>query len=169
MDRETGFIHLRVKAGSVEIEYEGDSAFAEEHVLDTVRAIVADRGNLSESHGGGAAMGNSENSAPPSPKFENYLSTSEIAGKLHAKSCSELASAAAASLTFFGDRDTFTRHELLAEMRTVKSVFTPHMPGNLWKALQTLKKKQVLHESAKDVFALKPKARQELEVKIAGN
>lgn len=77
--------------------------------------------------------------------------------------------AAAAHLHFVGGKSTFTRHELIAEMRTATGHMKDTYAPNMTSYLNDLKgsSKNQLRLISKDTYGLSNKAKQTLEAKIA--
>jgi hypothetical protein len=96
-------------------------------------------------------------------------STDTIANIIGANSGPALALAAAAHLHFVKKKQTFTRLEIVAEMRTATGHWKESYSGNMTSILNGLKgsQKDQLRLISKDTFALSSKAKQELEGRLA--
>ncbi len=94
------------------------------------------------------------------------LSTDTIATILGANSGPEVAIAAAANLHFSQGKQRFSRHELIAEMRTAPAHFKETFVNNFTKYLSTLTKADRLRLVAQGTYALSSKERQQLESKL---
>jgi hypothetical protein len=132
---------IRIKAGPVEFEYEGETELGVSDIKDLFSHIetlfkvpvLAEGG---ESHASAGAVHSSNNGAVNhnGPK----LHVNSVAQKLKAKSGSELAVAAAATLQICETKQTFSRTELLDTMKKATMHYSANMSGNLSKILGTL-------------------------------
>jgi hypothetical protein len=95
------------------------------------------------------------------------MTVKAIAAKLGGDSGGELLYAAVASLALIKKKETFTRQEILDEMRLAVGYYKPTYSANLTGYLDAASKKGVIIETAKDVYALKDSARVEMELKLA--
>jgi hypothetical protein len=101
-----------------------------------------------------------EGSAPQISRREGTVSV--VAQKIGAKSARDLLLAAAAHLSLFQGKDTFTRDELVAcakEARGWKSDYSNQIAVNIGRMLDA----GTLFEKAKNVFSLSEKSLTELE------
>jgi len=156
---------IRIKLGQIEVEYQGDAAFLKKDLLETVKELL----ELQKKHPAAPQVLSESSDGVPqhSGKFEH--STDTIANILAAKSGPDLVMAAAAHLHFVKGKSKFTRHELIAEMRTatghMKDTYAPNMTSYL-NGLKGNSKDQ-LRLIEKDTYGLSNKAKQALEAKIA--
>jgi hypothetical protein len=156
---------IHIKLGQIEIEYEGDASFLKKDLIETIKQLL----ELQEHHpvvlakGGDADGGD----AGGGGKFEH--STDTIANILEAKSGADLALAACAHLHFVKNKHKFTRHEIIAEMKTAPGHFKDTYPGNMSTYLNSLKgkKQDSLRLVGDHTYALSNKAKQVLEAKLA--
>jgi hypothetical protein len=91
---------------------------------------------------------------------------STVAQKLGANTCRSLLSAAAAHLSIYQGKESFTRDELIAcakEARSWKADYSNQMATNITRMLDS----GVLFEKAKDVFSLSDDELKNLETKLA--
>lgn len=161
---------IRVKVGSMELEYEGDPSF----LTGGIEALLMTMGELSgkvpeeippttltvespQPNGDGA---------PNAGGCSNF-STNTIAAHFDAKSGSELAVCAAAHREFVQKKSSSTRIELLAEMRTASNYYNKNMGSNLSSSLKTLVKAKRLHEGKPGTYSLSAAERKIVEAKIA--
>ena len=96
------------------------------------------------------------------------MSTTTIATKLGVNSGPELALAAAVRLTMVLGKATFSRREILDEMKSATGFYKGTYNNNLTSSLVRLTKEQKLNEPSKDIYALTPTTKKELETKLAG-
>ena len=113
---------VRIMFGEIEIEYEGDAAFWKGELLGILKQLVelqkqnAPVVRLSEDKGDAGKAG-----ARAGAKTNH--STDTMATILGVESGSDLVVAAAAHLPFTKRKDTFTRQEIIDEMRTAPGRF----------------------------------------------
>lgn len=155
---------LRIKYSDIEVEFTGEEAFAETHlkplldsitkVLQTVPAPAARKESAEK------------NNQSHSTSGKSAITTSTAATKLGAKSGTDLASAAAFVL-HAGGKETFTRNELLQEMKGAKAYFQVNYRKNLGQSLGTLVKQGSFLDQGSDNYALSVTYRAELDKKLA--
>ncbi len=140
---------LRLKMGSIELEYEGEERFLKEE-LPNLLGSVKELGDL-------MAVGNevsSTNGKSIADSTNNRLSTSVIASKLNCKQGADLIEAAAFYLIGVLKKETFTRDELIREMRSAKAFFKKSYVNNLSNYLKQLIAGQRLNEVGTDIFSV---------------
>ena len=96
----------------------------------------------------------------------NY-STDTIATIIGATSGRDLIIAAAAQLYFVQGKATFTRHELIAQMREAPAHFKRTFINNMSSYLASLTRADRLRSSGNYTYALSNKERQDLDAKLA--
>lgn len=160
---------IKIKMGPIEIEYEGSEEFLKKE-LPALLEAVSDLYNKSapqqmttqesvDSGSLGAAA------APTNGTVQGTTST--LAAKLGGSTGPDLAMTAAARLTFVLNRDTFTRKELLDEMKTATAYYKPTYSGNFTATLTRLVKENKLMESAKNTYSLSADSRTAIGAKLA--
>jgi hypothetical protein len=155
---------LRLKLGRLELDYEGDGAFLGSGLVETIEKLqqlqikhplVEEPSSSNENNGNSPTKGNS--------KGQGTLSTQTIATLLKANSCSDLAIAASAHLSFSQSKETFTRSEIQEQMRAAPTYYkSSFRGGNLTSALETLTKADRLRLNTKDTYSLSAKERTSL-------
>lgn len=162
---------FRIKLGAAEIEYEGSADALKEVVMPAVSRmleLVQDHADLQRP----ITTIQSDVAAPVAlpvahqPKA-SALTTNTIATKLGASTATDLAIAASARLILFDGRETFTRDELLKEMKAAPTFYKATMSNNLSSTLKTLTKADRLRLVAADTFSLSSQEKQQLESKLA--
>lgn len=135
---------VRIKAGPVEFEYEGETELGIADIKDLFSHIetlfkVPVLSEPPEVHAapiqGTTSEANATGSVINSPK---KLHVNSVAQKLKAKTGPEVAVAAAATLQIFDGKDKFTRTELLETMKKATMHYSASMSGNLTKILAQL-------------------------------
>lgn len=134
---------IRIKAGPVEFEYEGETELAVADIkelfshIETLFKVPV----LAEGGEGGHPQQHSASAnfdLPQQAASKLMLHVNSIASALGAKSGSDVAVAAAASLQIYEGKETFTRSELLETMKKATMHYKDSMSGNLSKMLTTL-------------------------------
>ena len=152
---------VRIKMGTLEIDYEGSEAFLKEELPNVVKAFLELRTVAKE------AFNTAENldfsSGDKERSYPAKISTSTAAAKLQAKSGSDLALAAAAALVIGERKDSFSRAELLKAMQSAKAYYKASFGSNLSNYIMTLIKSQDLLDQGSERYGLQDKKRQELE------
>jgi len=163
---ETENARIRLKFGVIEIEYEGKSAFLQDDLPNLIERVVG----LYATHGSSIptdSPSQQANGVVASGTLSTAHSTNTIASHLGVNSGPELAMAAAAHLTFAAKKDTFSRKEILTEMKDATTYYNANMSSNLGKALDTLVKAKRLNQVKVGVYALSASERSTLEAKLA--
>ncbi|WP_303203559.1 hypothetical protein [Raoultibacter timonensis] len=147
-------IKIRIKAGMVEIEYEGDAEFLKDDLSSVINEIVdcQKRGDLTMLANTVSAAGESAAASPAAAVHD--MSVGTIASKLRVNSGPELLIAAAAHLTLVMKKDSFTRAELSREMRDAKSFFKKSYTSNLSKMISAQIKAGTILEGTGGSFSL---------------
>ena len=159
---------VRIKLGPVEFECTASEEFlkVELPVLITGMAQLY-KDNFAEMRtapaapavpGGGGAIVAAANQLD--------LTTNSIAAKLRVKTGSDLVMAAALRLTRMG-KVSFSRAEIVAQMREAAAYFKQTYVDNLSTYIKTLLTAGKLLENAKDTYALSEASRTELEARLA--
>jgi len=147
-------LHIKLKLGALEVEYDGPTGFAEQHLmhmigqfstLDIPDAVASER--APPTAGAPAPTGLAADSRAK-------LSTTDFAAKMGAKSGSDLTMAAAASLHHTKGLEEFRRSDLLAEMKGAKAFYRASYGSNLSKSLEMLVKSSRLQSPRPDTYAL---------------
>ena len=157
---------IRIKLGQIEIEYEGDAAFLKKDLFETVKEVF----ELQKTYPAPATPPPGALAAPAGGASGGEIdhSTDTIATLIGAKTGSDLVIAAAAHLHFVQGKPSFTRQEIITEMRTAPSYFKETYVNNLSKSLRTLTKgKDRLRRGSKDTYALSKNEKLDLETKLA--
>ncbi len=155
---------IRIKLGPIEVEYEGTENFLKEELPQLLEAVA----NLYKQSGlpemkqdvGGSGGGGTGT-------LQLQSTTGAIAAKLGCKTGPDLVVAAAARLTFAGGKETYSRKELLNEMKTASAYYKATYRANLSATLNGLIKDGVLLEPAKDTYSLSAPKKTELGKQLA--
>jgi hypothetical protein len=157
---------IRVKLGQFEFEYQGDSAFLKEDLLDTVKELL----KLQKAVPATATPARPRETKPEEGGSEGgdfSQSTDTIANIIGARKGPDLIVAAAAHLHFVKRKPTFTRQQLADEMRMAPGHYKQSYLGNLTTALNNLTKGDRLRIVSKNTYALSNKEKKLLESKLA--
>ncbi len=145
---------LRLKVGDTEIEYEGSKDFSREDIetlLEIIGTASVQQTKNSDLNDDGGSGGNP---ASGGAKLTE-MSTRMIAQKLNAKTAKEVAFAASIRLGLIDGRQSYSRQEILTEMKNAHGHYKSSMKGsNLKSALEGLTKDDLLIEPQSDKFSL---------------
>jgi hypothetical protein len=152
---------VRIKLGPIEIDYEGSEEFLKTELPNLIKSIselhktarIPFEEPVQLETGGGQG------------KFQ--LTTGSIAAKLACSSGPDLILAAAAHFTISEGKSTFTRQQLLEELRTASHYYKSSYSANLSKYLNGLAKTGKINEPTNGTFALSANTRDELEGRLA--
>ena len=122
---------VRIKAGPVEFEYEGETELSLANIKDLFTHIETLFKVPVLAEGGQAHPIAGEKPPTGSNSAVHKLHVNSIAAKLDAKTGPELALAAAAYLQLNEDKETFSRAELLGAMKKAPKYYKKSMAGNL--------------------------------------
>ncbi|MCO5733775.1 hypothetical protein [Rhizobium sp. SSA_523] len=158
---------VKIKAGPVEFEYEGETEFGVEDIkelfshIETLFKVPALR-EVPEAH----AVEDARDTVPSekaSPAQTLHIST--IAARLDVKSGPDLIIAGAAALQIFEGKDRFTRQELLDVMKQATKHYNTNMRSNFAKNLNNLVGNK-LNEIKSGVYSLTASEHASLEAKL---
>ena len=155
---------IALKIGNVEFQYEGTRVDFE-NKFQAVFDSIAECGN-----GDVAPVVGQQNAADSSPAVKSFvpsMTVKSIAAKLGVSGGSDLVYAVVASLAVVKKKETFTRPEIIEEMKQAVGYYKSTHRSNLSAYLDVLIKKDTIIEVSKDVYALKEAARPEMEQKLA--
>lgn len=160
---------IRVKVGSIELEYEGAPEFLGdglnqllEHVATISRAVPAED---SQGHAPSSPENTATEPANESPQLQ--LSTASIAARLGVKSGPELAIAAMAHLEMVKHLQSYSRKEILDEMKTASAYYKKNMSGNHSANVSNLVKSGRVNEVGSGKFCLSATERSKIEAALA--
>lgn len=159
---------LRIRIGEVEIDYEGTEEFLKQELPQLLKtAMELHKASGGSSEPGRTTSGSASAHRGAAPK-KLTLTTASIAGQFGGASGAELLQAAAAHLVLVKGSETFSRQELLAEMKSAPAFYKSSYSGNLSNYIATaIQKDGPLAETGKDTYTLKAAARKTLEAKLA--
>ena len=159
---------FRIKMGAVEIDYEGTEEFLKAELPALLGAVsnLYKQSGLAKNKATRAGLNDDEESEGTSDQLA--LSTTSIAAKLKVDSGPDLVLAAAARLGIGMMKATFTRKELLEEMRSATGYFKDTFRKNLTNSLVSLTKDEKLNKQTDNSYALSPSTKDELHKKLAG-
>jgi hypothetical protein len=151
-----------LKIGSIELDFEGPSETFE----TKFESVFNDLLEFGKANFGVAPMDKSS-VAPKGSAVAPAMTVKAIAAKLGGESGGELLYAAVAGLAVIKQKETFSRQEILDEMRLAIGYYKPTYSGNLTAYLEAASKKGLIIETAKDVYAVKDATRTEMEQRLA--
>lgn len=162
---------IRIKFGELEVEFEGDAAYIKDGLLQLVKEVAQLLGNQAQGEKPIDAADSIPSTKEPSTnKSANSgeqldMSTASIMTKIRGNGASDLAVAAAAYLTFVSQRPTFSRTELLEEMKSATSFYTESMSSNLTKTLGRLVKDKFV-QKGNGSYAIQNATRTQIEAQL---
>lgn len=165
---------IRLKLHQTEIECEARESFLVSSRLSELLGGLAELlGEHAAAQGGapspsGASTeGLTDGRRPQSPTSRITLTTQTLAARLQANSGPKLAMAAIARLVLADGKETFSRTDVLDEMKTAKRIFKQSHGTNLQRTLSAFVEKGRLNESATDTYALTEHEQEVMERQIA--
>jgi hypothetical protein len=161
---------VRIKAGPVEFEYEGETELSIADIKDLFSHIetlftvpsLASVGNDS----GAPDLDNGVVAPIQQSGRPSKLHVNSIAAKLDAKTGSDVAVAAAAYLQLIDGKDSFSRQKLLMTMKEAKKYYKVSMSNNLTKHLGSLLGSK-FNQVGQDQYSLTSAEHQRLEAALA--
>jgi hypothetical protein len=152
---------IRIKLGSIEVEYEGSEAFLKKELPDLMKSIT----ELYKSVG--TIIEQPEDQVNDFKPKGIKLSTKSIAAKINCTTGRSLVIAAAAHLTLAKNKESFTRKELLSEMQSASGYFKKTYGDNLSNALNGLLKSGSLTELPGGNYSLSAQKQKEIGGRLA--
>lgn len=165
---------VRITAGPVEFEYEGGTALSVadikeifSHIETLFKAPILDEDSEEHSSASSPSMCTKKiNPVSVSNGRNLNLHVNSVAQKLRAKSGSEVAVAAAATLQICEGKEVFTRTELLDTMKKATMHYSTSMSSNLSKTLGTLVGSK-FNQTGEGKYSLTSEEYQKLEALLA--
>ena len=160
---------VRIKVGSIEIEYEGGHEF----LTNGLHELIENVGLLASSSDLEEEISEDEDGSDEAPTvdFPNgqlELSANSIAHHYGSKSTSDLALCAIIFLQIVNKQVSCSREEVLKAMQSATDFYNKNMRGsNLKSALKTLKNKKKINELANEKYALTSTEKQSAEAALA--
>lgn len=155
---------LRIRIGEVEIEYEGSDEFLKEELPELLKTAMELRKTAVTTGNGeqkGATAGGGGGSGT------RLGTTKAVAAALKVNSGQDLLLAAAYKLTVGDKKETFTRTELLTEMKQGGSYYKTTYRSNLSNYIESAMNAGDLNETASNTYGLKAPAVERLEKLLA--
>lgn len=141
---------LRIKIKGIEIEWEGEVAFLRDELPGLIERIVEAVREMPEP----AAEPASEDRPEDASASPMQTTTSALAAALRPNSGPELFKVALAKLHLSDGLSTAGRKQILAEMKSVSSVFKPTFDNNFGNIVKGLLGSRDLNEPTKGHYAL---------------
>ena len=162
-------VKIRLKFGQAEIDYEGPIPF----LKNDLSVLIEEMAGFCKDHS--AAPPVEPSASPAKVKVEEAsdgdqkfdLSVGTIASRTQAKTGPDLVLAACTYLTLTKKKNTFSRQEILDEMKNAQNHYKQAMLGNLSKHLGSLVKKKFLNQSSQGSYALTATKKAEMESLLA--
>tara|TARA_B100000787_G_C16160749_1_gene281262 strand:+ start:85 stop:567 length:483 start_codon:yes stop_codon:yes gene_type:complete len=156
---------VRIKAGSIEVEFEG----SEEYMKDELPALIELLYSLSPADDSDEEESVELQATTDTSKQKLQLTTNTIAAKLNAKKAGDLILAACGHLALVKGVGTYTRSNILAEMKLATNYYKGTMIKNLSGSLKALVKQNKLLETATDTYALDANTKTTIESTLNAN
>lgn len=162
---------IRIKIGSIEVDYEGDPSFLKDGLNELIQSVSDIHSSLPQSSPSvpEAVVREPANPASSSivPQPSLGLSTKSIAARMDAKSGPELAICAMAHLELVKGLDSYERKNILDEMKTATGYYNSNMSGNNAANIASLVKNKRVTEVGTGRFCLSATERKKVEAAIA--
>jgi len=159
---------VKIKAGAVEIEFEGTESFLKKEMpelLDTIMVLYRESKSPVEAD---EQIDNTvQNNSVINSNKKITGTTATVASKLGGKTAPQLLIAACAQLTFVESKTEFSRNDILTKMKSASGYYKESMGKNLSATLQTRVGAGDLMEIREGTFSLNAELRSELEKKLA--
>ncbi|MFZ1679835.1 MAG: hypothetical protein WAT70_02350 [Rhizobiaceae bacterium] len=164
---------IRIKVGSMELEYEGDHSFLTggiEVLLETMGGLAAKVPEkipqvIEAADQLPLVSGTSNNAAVVGGRYS--FSTNTIAAHLEAKTAQELVICAMAQLELVQGKASSGRVAILTEMKNATTYYNENMRKNMTNALTRLTKSKRINQIATDSYALSANEKKKVEAKVA--
>lgn len=162
---------IRIKLGSIEIEFEGDQDYLKNDLPNLIDKIIELNSHIPKENLIKELLNNDSKESSNEEKSEvlPQLSANTICAKISAKSASDIALAACAHLTLIQNKSSFKRSEILDEMKNASNYFNTNSSKNLTQSLKSLVSSGKLIERSTDTYALSAKEKESLKTRIIGD
>lgn len=151
---------IRIKTGSIEIEFEGTEEFLKTEIPVLLKIVS----ELPQSSGGTthpSKISSEGSGAPPA-----VLSVNSVAAKLNVDTGPDLILAACLSLSHFKGQLTYSRKDITKEMRGASTYFKTTYSSNLTGSIDRLIADGKLLQNGEDVYSLSAKTLEELKGRL---
>lgn len=165
-------VKIRLRRNELEIEYEGRESF----LVSDLSKVLGGMSELLAEQGAAPVPGPSPNvgevvdpgqKSTPQPSNRAISATTQIlASRMQVDSGPKLTLAAIAHLVFVGEKETFTRAEILAEMREATRYYRKTYSVNLNRTLGGFVEKGRLNERETGTYALSASEREQIETTL---
>lgn len=147
---------IRIKIGSIEIEYEGTEDYLKNDLPSLIDKIVNLKANLTnhDDENSDESPPSSGNGQHKSESSNLKMSINSISAKLEVKSGPDLIIAACAHLALVQQKETCKRKEILQEMKRASNYYKNSYNANLSAGLKRLVSTSKLIERQNDTYAL---------------
>ena len=160
---------IKLKVGSIELEYEGDPSFLKEG-LESLLVTMTDLAKVAPPEDVPDEVGLPPASSPPNSNGGGNglnLSTNTIAARTNSKSGPEILLCALAQLELVQGKEESSRSEILDEMKRAKSYFNENMRKNMSNHLESVIKSRKVNQHGTDKYSLSAAERKSFEDKLA--
>ncbi|PCJ73608.1 MAG: hypothetical protein COA53_12160 [Rhodobacteraceae bacterium] len=169
---ESSAVKIKIKIGLLELEYEGGSEFLEGGLEGLLESMSELSTNIPVSPiSSGLAGTPTSSSAPVSTNSAQSMnlnvSTETVASHLGGKTGVELAISAMAHLQIIKGKQSCSRSEIFAEMKTATSYYTESKGKNLSASLSSLVKSKRVNNVSTNIYSLSADERKSAEGTIA--
>jgi len=153
---------VKIKVGNVEIKFKGSEEYMKEELPQLIELLFSltpkhiEKADNSKELPADTSQHNSSNQ-------KLQMTTNTIASKLSVKSGNELVIASCAHLTFVQGKDTFSRSDILNEMKQASNYYKANIRKNLSNILKTLINQNKILEIESDTYALSAPNKEQLE------
>jgi hypothetical protein len=151
---------FKMQIRGVQIEWEGEAAFLKDEIPSIVEKIVEAVSHLPDES-------DEEASGSPSGNKVGKFTTATMASKTKPDSASQLFLTALAKLQLSDSIDPAPRKQIHSEMKTVSSVYTPNMRGNMTKTIKQLMDNGSINEPDTGKYALSAQKFAEMKAKVS--
>lgn len=159
---------IRLKVGSIELDYEGDPAFLKDG-LESLLVTMTDLAKVAPVEEVSEALldHSSVNGGSNGSTGALNLSTNTIAARTGSKSGPEILLCAMAQLELVQGKEESSRSEILEEMKKAKSYFDENMRKNMTNHLDSVVKSKKVNQHGTDKYSLSASERKSFEDKLA--
>ncbi len=160
---------IRIKVGSMELEYEGDPAFLDGGIEKLFVTMADLAGKVPDEPARSFEMPSEKSGSDKSSLGNTDLSfsTNTIAAHLNSSSGPDLVICAIAQLELVQDKASSTRSEILTEMKNATTYYKETYSKNLTTSFETLLRNKRINQIVKGTYSLSANERKDLEAKVA--
>lgn len=145
---------IRLKIGRLEVEYEGKESFLQDGLFNLTEKLVGSYAEHQSAFPIDSSSTDTQSGSATNANREIDMSTNTIASRLGTTTGTDLVMAACTYLTLVQNMSSFSRQEILQQMKGATNYYKKNMASNLTKMLLQLVRDGLLLQGSGGNYAL---------------